>query len=851
MKYLRLSAALTACALLTLLASCSDDAKVVGPNLKADAATGVGDAQLDGEAAPDAARADPGVGPELPSVDAGVDGAADDAAAPDVAVDVQADATSTDSEPTDAAGDATATDDTAGADASEGDADAAPACPGAFGCPCTQTSECPAQSVCGPTPSGMQCLGPCTPEICDGKDNDCNGLPDDVTAGMSLCEDGNSCTDDACAGGVCLFTANTATCDDGSVCTTGDVCGGSACAGTAVDCSDGNVCTNDACDLSLGCTHTDNTAACDDGIACNGADVCAGGKCLGTAACPCSVDTDCSVAEDGDLCNGTLYCDKAQLPYVCKINPTTVVACDPTGDTLCHQEQCDPAVGKCKPVILNDGKGCDDGSACTLGETCDLGACGGGSAVACDDGNACTDDSCVPEKGCVHVPNSAPCADSDPCTVAEQCSAGACGSKPLSCDDGFACTIDSCDVLKGCVHIASGDPNCGVVTTPISDKFTCGDAGSTLWQRSDPDAPAGTVRWDFDATPSVPGFSSPDCSLNVNNGKGLACGAGQGAILATADSPWIDATGIVAGSSMSIRFLSAGGWAADQKASVLVRVAGGEWNDIAVLLPSSSWQPIKLASAGWSHKVFQVRLQFAGPCGSDADVGWFVDDVAIGEDKCAIDNGGCPADLLCGIGTTGGVICTPCPAGYAVVAGACADIDECAKPGTCAADAICTNTAGSYSCACKAGFSGDGKTCTDINECLNNVCKVGQVCTNTTGSYTCTCPAGVPGTCSAPPAACKTTTTGVDACGQPCSKVGPAACYTVHPACFTSGPGTPTDAATCVTPKGKWDCGLSCQEFANSIGADCGHCVNIYCKSASGKDEAQFQCTNIAVPPTP
>lgn len=113
-------------------------------------------------------------------------------------------------------------------------------------------------------------------------------------------------------------------------------------------------------------------------------------------------------------------------------------------------------------------------------------------------------------------------------------------------------------------------------------------------------------------------------------------------------------------------------------------------------------------------------------------------------------------------------------------------------------------------------------------------------------------PGPVPaGTCNAPPAACKTTTTGLDACGNVCTKVGPAKCYTVHPACFNSNPGSLTDATSCTTPKGQWDCGLTCQDWANSIGADCTYCWNIYCKDKPGKDEAQFQCNNIPVAPTP
>ncbi len=108
-----------------------------------------------------------------------------------------------------------------------------------------------------------------------------------------------------------------------------------------------------------------------------------------------------------------------------------------------------------------------------------------------------------------------------------------------------------------------------------------------------------------------------------------------------------------------------------------------------------------------------------------------------------------------------------------------------------------------------------------------------------------------PGTCNASSAPCKTTTYGTDACGNTCTKVGPAKCYTVHPACFDQNPGSLTDATQCKTPKGKWDCGLTCQEWPNNIGADCTYCKNILCQPGSGKDTAQFLCNNPPSPATP
>ena len=42
-----------------------------------------------------------------------------------------------------------------------------------------------------------------------------------------------------------------------------------------------------------------------------------------------------------------------------------------------------------------------------------------------------------------------------------------------------------------------------------------------------------------------------------------------------------------------------------------------------------------------------------------------------------------------------------------------ADDDECAlDTDDCDANAVCTDTDGSYECACNDGYSGDGFTCT-------------------------------------------------------------------------------------------------------------------------------------------
>ena len=40
------------------------------------------------------------------------------------------------------------------------------------------------------------------------------------------------------------------------------------------------------------------------------------------------------------------------------------------------------------------------------------------------------------------------------------------------------------------------------------------------------------------------------------------------------------------------------------------------------------------------------------------------------------------------------------------------DIDECQEQSPCDANAMCTNTLGSFTCVCNDGYQGDGLTCT-------------------------------------------------------------------------------------------------------------------------------------------
>ncbi len=284
-------------------------------------------------------------------------------------------------------------------------------------------------------------------------------------------------------------------CDDGDVCTAGDVCKAGKCAaGTVVclcnshaDCAakeDGNLCNGTlfcdgitkSCKLNpatvVKCPTVADTACsqsvcqplsglckpvaakagttCDDGDPCTAPDTCADGKCgAGAAACACASNADCKVKEDGDPCNGTLYCDKSGPTPKCKVNPVSVVVCKGKSNSPCLVHACQPKTGTCAMVAGHDGWPCDDGSACTAADACKAGKCLG-VVASCDDGNACTADACDVAAGCQHVAKV--CNDNNPCTVdtcdkaTGECLANAKALNGKQCDaDGNPCTVaDSC-----------------------------------------------------------------------------------------------------------------------------------------------------------------------------------------------------------------------------------------------------------------------------------------------------------------------------------------------------------------------------------------------------------------------
>ena len=310
--------------------------------------------------------------------------------------------------------------------------------------PCTLNDTCNPAGQCKGTPNTCNDHNACTIDSCDPDSGDCNhknkNCDDndactidscDPATGCNHtdanCDDHNACTKDSCDPKFgCMHQA--ISCDDNNPCTSDSCDPAKGCTHSDVNCDDGNVCTKDSCDQDTGkCIHENlgpNTP-CDDGNSCTENDYCKDGVCQpGTSTCQCQTNDDCKPYEDDNLCNGTLVCN---AQHQCVVDPSTVVTCDPTNNTTCMANKCDPSTGKCKMTPVNVDNSCNDNNPCTLNDTCDPNGNCKGTPKNCDDHNACTKDTCDGTTGdCIHT--------------------------DIVCDDHNVCTIDSCDPTKGCTY---------------------------------------------------------------------------------------------------------------------------------------------------------------------------------------------------------------------------------------------------------------------------------------------------------------------------------------------------------------------------------------------------------------
>ncbi len=389
------------------------------------------------------------------------------------------------------------------------------------------------------------------PEICDGKDNDCNNAVDDnpIDCKGPMCELGSlgyySRIGDICNGVMCVqqpaILCDLYTCDGGGE--LGDVCAAhcdleddAKCVPAAhcdssicyADVGDGNACDEDSdCQSS----HCQNGFCCAHGDCCQQADQCPG---FGTFSPTCDDPTTCQGSRGEAVCNANSICSTngmVQDDSACK---ATTVADD---------------CGFYKPVFCT-GAGTQTAPACPTScannNDCDANAWCNPQNHTCqgdlDDGGSCgTDDArCKSD----HCQNGFCCGAGDCCVTAQDCpgsysTAPTCTS-PSACDgdaDVATCVSNECATQTN-VDDDSACTGTTVASTcgPYKSIFCTGAATQTT--PLCPDSCTSDSDCDTNAYCNAAGHCVPDesdggsCAGNqqcVSNHcqNGFCCGAGD------------------------------------------------------------------------------------------------------------------------------------------------------------------------------------------------------------------------------------------------------------------------------------------------------------------------------------
>ncbi len=638
---------------------------------------------------------------------------------------------------------------------------------------CNDNNDCTADSCSGGTCQHTAIAGTC---------DDLNGCTVGDTCVTGQCAPGKvvDCQVDTkgCGNGVCQSTGSQTwictaatqpdgtSCDaDGNGCTVGDSCKGGACiAGPTLDCSSAT--SSDGCQIgtcqSLGATQNTCTAVpATAGTNCNAdSNGCTSGdKCNAVGACVAGPVIDCAV--DPAFC----------VTGVCKSTGVTSYTCAggvaKTDGTACNGDNSGCTLDTCK------GGKCVIGSApdcSSVADKCDTGVCKVSDAtsytcvaapITCDDGNVCTTDACQLPGGCVFTANTLPCTDNNVCTLSDVCANGKCtGGTSAVCNDKNACTADSCDSVKGCINAVltcdDGDPcsvdscdpikgclhsplaSCVTVGVPYVEPFNCGGAkGWTLGQSAE-----SGLGWAVDGTPASPGYLSPSCSLNFNNGVDFQC---TSPVDVAATSPVINTASLPAGTHLAMRFFSNGAYEVStwDKLSVEITTdSGATWTELLdVAAPASlAWTLQTLDLTTYVGKALQIRFRFwTVDCVNNDTVGGFIDDFAVYTTNCGSssvvscdDKNACTSDacaMLTGqcTFTANTLPCNDsnlCTGPDVCQAGVCTGgATNCDDANACTLDA-CDATTGKCSHAAVAG----GTVCDDGNPCTNNDACTGTTC---------------------------------------------------------------------------------------------------------------------------
>jgi len=328
-----------------------------------------------------------------------------------------------------------------------------------------------------------------TPVVCPPAPNSCSTSVCDETAKQCINKPTIACTgqpQNLCQALTCNPTTNTCTATVAQTCVPQDLCSTVTCSPTAgcvqspKNCNDNNPCTTDTCDVPTGnCVHTPlpGCTTCN----CTSTDPCNPQKCGPTPGTCVTVPVVCPI-------NKCATITPKNINGNCVCVPTNPLVCPPVPAGQCGDNVCNPATGQCS---VQGGRVCNDNNPCTT-DTCAL--VNGTltctfTAIPCAGDSPCSRQKCINQNGVgTCVPDTSSGIN---CATASACVSGVCNTATGQCVyttnpcpnlNSTTCSRNVCDpVTRKCVpttglNCAATDPvGCGIdgVCVLLNGQQTC------------------------------------------------------------------------------------------------------------------------------------------------------------------------------------------------------------------------------------------------------------------------------------------------------------------------------------------------------------------------------------------